>query len=88
MRMVTWLPVGDTISLSCTFCEGRCACGVCAELWRYIVSAMVYLYLPLYIHPLYIQLYIHVYTYLLCQIHVSQILRPLPPRGVNMNDRS
>ena len=36
---------------------------------------MVYVYIALYIHPLYIQLYIHVYTYLLSQVHVSQILK-------------
>ena len=43
-------------------------------------AGMVNVYLALYIHSLYIQLYIHVYTYLLSQIHVSRILKPLPPR--------
>jgi hypothetical protein len=43
-------------------------------------QVMVYVYLALYIHSLYMQLYIHVYTYLLSQIHVSRILKPLPPR--------
>ena len=32
ITMVTWLPSGDTISLSCTICEARLACGAeCAE---------------------------------------------------------